>query len=103
MSTKKILLNFIPEILLYIIEVVNEMKIDLSQIPDSDLIDKIVDLIQKKEKIKAKKDGKTLDIKDLSSRKIKFYTKKILGQADLQGDFKVISQGDHFLVYFREY
>ncbi|MHA2223779.1 MAG: hypothetical protein ACXAC8_01025 [Candidatus Hodarchaeales archaeon] len=79
------------------------MKIDLSQIPDSDLIDNIVDLIQKKENLKAKKDGKTLEIKNLSSRKIKFYTKKVLGQADLPGDFKVISQGDHFLVYFRGY
>jgi uncharacterized protein (UPF0305 family) len=79
------------------------MKVDLSDIPDSNIIDEIVKLIKEKEKIKVKKDGKLLEIKDLSSRKIKFYTKKVLGRAELPGNFKVISQGDHFYVHFKEY
>ncbi|MFX0173216.1 MAG: hypothetical protein ACFE9L_15075 [Candidatus Hodarchaeota archaeon] len=79
------------------------MKIDLSNIQDSDLIDKIASIIKKKENIKVKKDGKILEIKGLSSKKIKFYTKKVLRQADLPGHFKVISQGkEGFLVYFWE-
>lgn len=76
------------------------MKVDLSSIPESELIDEIVTLIQEKENIKAAKEGKTLEIEGLSSRKIKFYTKKVLGKADLPGVFKVISHGDHFEVFF---
>ncbi|MFX0014657.1 MAG: hypothetical protein ACFFB2_05880 [Promethearchaeota archaeon] len=79
------------------------MKVDLSSIPKSELIDDIAALIKEKENIKAKKEGKTLEIEGLPSRKIKFYTKKILGQADLQGHFKVISHGDHFEVIFWEF
>jgi hypothetical protein len=80
------------------------LKVDLSSVPNTDLIEDIIDLIQKKEKIKAKKAGQTLEIKGLSSRKVKFYTKKILGQADLPGYFKVISQGkEGLLVYFKEF
>ena len=78
------------------------MKVDLSSIPKSELIDEIVTLIQEKENIKAAKEGKTLEIEGLSSRKIKFYTKKVLGKADLPGFFKVISHGEHFEVYFWE-
>jgi hypothetical protein len=79
------------------------MKVDLSKIPDSDLIHDIASIIKKKEKIKVKKDGKVLEIKGLSSKKIKFYTKKVLGKADLPGHFKVISQGQEgFLVFFWE-
>ena len=79
-------------------------KVDLSNIPDSDVIEDIMDYVKKKEKVKVKKDGKTLEFEDLSSRKIKFYTKKILGQADLPGIFKVISQGDEgFYVFFKEF
>lgn len=81
---------------------VNKMKVDLSSIPKSELIDEIVTLIQEKENIKAAKEGKTLEIEGLSSRKIKFYTKKVLGKADLPGVFKVISHGDHFEVFFWE-
>ncbi len=76
------------------------MKVDLSNIPKSELIDDIVTLIQEKENIKAKKEGKILEIEGLPSRKVKFYIKKVLGQADLQGYFKVISQGDYFEVLF---
>ncbi|MHA2244938.1 MAG: hypothetical protein ACXADY_08200 [Candidatus Hodarchaeales archaeon] len=76
------------------------MKVDLSSIPNSELIDEIVTLIQEKENIKAEKEGKTIEIEGLSARKIKFYTKKVLGKADLPGFFKVISQGDHFEVFF---
>ncbi len=79
------------------------MKVDLSSIPKSELIDEIVTLIQEKENIKAAKEGKTLEIEGLSSRKIKFYTKKVLGKADLPGVFKVISHGDHFEVIFWKY
>ncbi|MFX1515840.1 MAG: hypothetical protein ACFFC6_05980 [Promethearchaeota archaeon] len=78
----------------------NKMKVDLSNIPKSEVIDDIIALIQKKEDIKATKEGKTIQIKGLSSRKIKFYTKKILGKADLPGYYKVVSQGDHFEVLF---
>lgn len=78
------------------------MKVDLSSIPKSELIDEIVTLIQEKENIKAAKEGKTLEIEGLSSRKIKFYTKKVLGKADLPGFFKVISHGEHFEVFFWE-
>ncbi len=78
------------------------MKVDLNSIPESELIDKIAALIQEKENIKASKEGKTLEIEGLSSRKIKFYTKKVLGKADLPGMFKVISHGDHFEVFFWE-
>ena len=81
---------------------VNKMKVDLSSIPKSELIDEIVTLIQEKENIKAAKEGKTLEIEGLSSRKIKFYTKKVLSKADLPGVFKVISNGDHFEVFFWE-
>jgi len=76
------------------------MKVDLSKIPKSEVIDDIIALIQEKENIKATKEGKTLQIEGLSSRKIKFYTKKILGQADLPGYSKVVSHGDHFEVLF---
>ncbi|MFX1285143.1 MAG: hypothetical protein ACFFB5_15915 [Promethearchaeota archaeon] len=76
------------------------MKVDLSNIPKSELIDDIIALIREKEDIKAKKEGKTIELKGLSSRKLKFYTKKVLGQAELPGQFKVISQGDHFEVFF---
>lgn len=76
------------------------MKVDLSNVPKSELIDDIITLIQEKEGIKATKEGKTIEIEGLSSRKLKFYTKKVLGQAELQGFYKVISQGDHFEVFF---
>ncbi|UCG89992.1 MAG: hypothetical protein JSU57_05895 [Candidatus Heimdallarchaeota archaeon] len=76
------------------------MKVDLSNIPESELIDDIIALIQEKENKKATKEGKTIEIEGISSRKLKFYTKKVLGQADLPGFFKVISQGDHFEVFF---
>lgn len=80
------------------------MKVDLSSVPKAELIEEIIDLINKKENIKAKKSGQTLEIKGLSSRKVKFYTKKILGQADLPGHFKVISQGkEELFVYFKEF
>lgn len=79
------------------------MKVDLSNIPDDEVIKDLSTLIEKKEKIKTKKEGKTLIVKDLSSRKLKFYTKKILSQKDLPGLYKVISEGDHFLVYFQEF
>jgi hypothetical protein len=79
------------------------MKVDLSNIPDDDVIKDLSKLIEKKEKVKTKKEGKTLIVKDLSSRKLKFYTKKILSQKDLPGLYKVISEGDHFLVYFQEF
>ncbi len=79
-------------------------KVDLSNIPDSEIIDDIINHIKEKEKISVKRDGKTLEFKDLSSRKIKFYTKKILGQANLPGTFKVISKGEEgFYVFFREF
>lgn len=78
------------------------MKVDLSNVPDSNIIDELAKLIKEKENLKAKKEGKTLVVKDLSSRKLKFYTKKILGKSDVEGIYKVISQGDHFLVYFQE-
>ena len=79
------------------------MKVDLSNIPNDDVIKDLSKLIEKKEKVKTKKEGKTLIVKDLSSRKLKFYTKKILSQKDLPGLYKVISEGDHFLVYFQEF
>ncbi|MHA1976079.1 MAG: hypothetical protein ACW98F_09235 [Candidatus Hodarchaeales archaeon] len=79
------------------------MKVDLSNIPDTDVIDELANMIKEKEKIKTKKEGKTLVVKDLSSRKLKFYTKKVLGRKELPGVFKVISQGDHFLVHFQEF
>jgi hypothetical protein len=79
------------------------MKVDLSNIPDSDVIDNIAKLIKEKENIKAKKDGKILEAKGLSSRKLKFYTKKALNRADLPGYFKVISNGEKFEVLFKEY
>ncbi len=79
------------------------MKVDLSNVPKSELIDDIVTLIEEKENVTAKKEGNKLEIEGLSSRKIKFYTKKVLGQADLPGIFKVISQGDHFLVLFKKF
>ena len=78
------------------------MKIDLSAIPDSDLIDEIVQTIKDKEKLKPKKEGKSIIINDLSSRKIKFYTKKVLGKSELPGIYRVISEGDHFKVYYKE-
>ena len=79
------------------------MKVDLSNIPNDDVIKDLSKLIEKKEKVKTKKEGKTLIVKDISSRKLKFYTKKILSQKDLPGLYKVISEGDHFLVYFQEF
>lgn len=79
------------------------MKVDLSNVPKSELIDDIITLIQKKEGIKATKEGKTIEIEGLSSRKLKFYTKKVLGQAELPGFYKVISQGDQFEVFFWKY
>ena len=79
------------------------MKVDLSNIPDSDVIDNLAKLIKERENIKTKKDGKTLEAKGLSSRKLKFYTKKVLGRADLPGYFKVISNGEKFEVFFKEY
>ena len=78
------------------------MKIDLSAIPDSDLIDEIVQTIKDKEKLKPKKEGKSIIINDLSSLKIKFYTKKVLGKSELPGIYRVISEGDHFKVYYKE-
>ncbi len=78
------------------------MKVDLSNVPDSDIIDELAKIIKEKENLKPKKDGKTLVVKDLSARKLKFYTKKVLGRAELDGMYKVISQGDHFLVYYQE-
>jgi hypothetical protein len=78
------------------------MKVDLSNIPDDRVIDELADMIKKKENIKTKKEGKTLVAKNLSSRKLKFYTKKVLGRSDLPGVYKVISEGDHFLVHFYE-
>ena len=79
------------------------MKVDLSNIPDDEVIDQLAKLIKEKESIKVKKEGKTLIAKELSSRKLKFYTKKVLVRAELPGTFRVISQGDHFLVYFNEF
>ncbi|MFX1507990.1 MAG: hypothetical protein ACFFDC_18030 [Promethearchaeota archaeon] len=79
------------------------MKVDLSKIPKSEIIDDIIALIKEKENIKATKEGKTIQIEGLPSRKIKFYTKKILGQADLPGFSKVISHGNHFEVLFWEF
>lgn len=79
------------------------MKVDLSNIPDDGVIDELANLIKKRENIKTKKEGKTLVVKDLSSRKLKFYTKKVLGRTELPGTYRVISQGDHFLVYFHEF
>ena len=78
------------------------MKVDLSNVPDSDVIDELARMIKEKENLKAKKEGKTLAVKDLSSRKLKFYTKKVLSKSEVQGVYKVISQGDHFIVYFQE-
>lgn len=78
------------------------MKIDLSEIPDSDLIDEIVQIIKDKENLKPKKEGKTIVINKLSSRKLKFYTKKVLGKSELPGVYRVISEGDHFKVYYKE-
>ncbi len=80
-----------------------KMKVDLSNVPKSELIDDIITLIQEKEGIKATKEGKTIEIEGLSSRKLKFYTKKVLGQAELPGFYKVISQGDQFEVFFWKY
>ena len=79
------------------------MKVDLSNIPDDGIIDELAKMIKKKENVKTKKEGKTLVVKDLSSRKLKFYTKKVLGRSDLPGIYKVISEGDHFLVLFQEF
>ncbi len=79
------------------------MKVDLSNIPDPDILDDLAKMIKEKEGIKTKKEGKTLVAKDLSSRKLKFYTKKVLGRRDLPGVYKVVSQGDHFLVHFQEF
>lgn len=81
------------------------MKVDLSKIPDPEVIDGITNLIKQKEGLKVKREGKTLDVPKISSRKLKFYTKKILRKANLPGDFKVISQGpeEGFMVYFREF
>lgn len=78
------------------------MKVDLSDVPDSNIIDELAKIIKEKENLKAKKEGKTLIVENLSSRKLKFYTKKILGRSEVEGIYKVISQGDHFLVYFQE-
>jgi len=78
------------------------MKIDLSDIPDSDLVDEIVKVIKDKENLKPKKEGKTIVINNLSSRKIKFYTKKVLGKAELPGVYRVVSEGDQFKVYYKE-
>ena len=78
------------------------MKVDLSNVPDSNIIDELAKIIKEKENVKTKKEGKTLIAKDLSSRKLKFYTKKVLGKTEAEGIYKVISQGDHFLVYFQE-
>ena len=78
------------------------MKVDLSEIPDSDLIDELIDIIKEKEGIKPKKDGKNIEIKGLSSRRIKFYTKKVLGRSELPGFYRVISQGDYFKVFYKE-
>ena len=78
------------------------MKVDLSNVPDSNVIDELARIIKEKENLKTKKEGKTLIVKDLSSRKLKFYTKKVLEKSEEQGAYKVISQGDHFLVYFQE-
>lgn len=78
------------------------MKIDLSDIPDSDLIDEIIKTIKDKENLKPKKEGKTIVVNNLSSRKIKFYAKKVLGKAELPGIYRVVSEGDHFKVYYRE-
>ena len=79
------------------------MKVDLSNVPDDDIINDLSKLIKAKENVKTKKEGKTLIVKDLSSRKLKFYTKKILGQKELPGLYKVISEGDHFIVHFQEF
>ncbi len=81
------------------------MKVDLSEIPDSEVLDGIINLIKKKEGLKVKQEGKTLDVPKISARKLKFYTKKVLRKADLPGHFKVISQGpeEGFMVYFREF
>ncbi len=79
------------------------MKVDLSSIPDPDIINDLAKMIKEKENLKPKKEGKTLVVKDLSSRKLKFYTKKVLGRKDLPGVYKVVSQGDHFLVHFQEF
>lgn len=84
-------------------KLVLNMKVDLSRIPDSEVIDQIADLIKEKEKVKVKKEGKTIEVNGLSSRKLKFYTKKVLGKANLQGYFKVISNGDKFEVFFKEF
>ncbi|MHA1226436.1 MAG: hypothetical protein ACTSR2_15180 [Candidatus Hodarchaeales archaeon] len=78
------------------------MKVDLSDIPESDLVEDLVKLIKEKENLKVKKDGKTIAVEGLSSRKLKFYTKKILGKAELPGLYRVISQGDHFKVFYKE-
>ena len=78
------------------------MKVDLSNVPDSNIIDELARIIKEKENLKTKKEGKTLVVKDLSSRKLKFYTKKVLGKSEVPGISKVISQGDHFIVYFQE-
>ena len=78
------------------------MKVDLSNVPDSNIIDELAKMIKEKENVKTKKEGKTLVVKDLSSRKLKFYTKKVLGRSETEGIYKVISHGDHFLVYFQE-
>ena len=79
------------------------MKVDLSNIPDPEIINDLAKMIKEKENLKTKKEGKTLVVKDHSSRKLKFYTKKVLGRKELPGVFKVVSQGDHFLVYFQEF
>ncbi len=76
------------------------MKVDLSNIPKTELIDEIATLINEKENVKAIKEGKTLDVEGLSSRKLKFYVKKVLSKANLPGYFKVISHGDHFELFF---
>lgn len=79
------------------------MKIDFSNVPDSEVIDDLVSLLKEKEKAaKVKKDGKSVKIDGLSSRKIKFYAKKVLGRMETPGITKVISQGDHFQIIYKE-
>ncbi|NHJ00664.1 MAG: hypothetical protein EAX86_00920 [Candidatus Heimdallarchaeota archaeon] len=79
------------------------MKIDFSNVPNSEVIDDLVTLIKNKEKdAKVKKDGKSVKVEGLSSRKLKFYAKKVLGRIDAPGITKVVSQGDHFLVIYKE-
>ncbi|MFW9855786.1 MAG: hypothetical protein ACFFFG_12025 [Candidatus Thorarchaeota archaeon] len=81
------------------------MKVDLSEIPNDEVLDNLVNYIKDKEGIKVKKEGKTLNVPKISARKLKFYTKKVLRKIDLPGHFKVISKGpdEGFMVYFREF